>query len=110
MKIVLAIVFAAILFTSFGFKIRQGNGANQIAAGATTLADNVMEDTENMADQAFEDTIAFNDCVAQCTNPMQWGACVAQCAATGMQTATQQAGADMQTVQGQLTGGAAGGD
>jgi hypothetical protein len=110
MKIVLAIVLATILFTSFGFKIRQGNGANQIAAGVTGIADDGLEDFEEFADQGFEDTIAFNDCVASCTNPMQWGGCVAQCAATGLQTATQQAAADVQTVTGQVTGGATGGD
>jgi hypothetical protein len=106
MKIIFAFILCALLATALGFRIRQPNGATDIANGLTTLADEALEDTELGIDQTVEDTQALTDCVAACTNPMQFIACSTNCWTQFTTTAANQLAQDTQIVMGQATGGA----
>ena len=109
MKITIAFVLIALLATSFGFRVRQtaADVVSDVAAAGTTLADQGLEDTELLVNQAIEDTEANVDCMAGCTEMATWAQCAANCLSAAVQTANEQASSDMETMQGQMQGGAA---
>ena len=109
MKIIFAFVLCALLATTFGFRIRQPAGANQLAQGLTTAMDNGLEDTELVTHQAIEDTEAYTNCMLACTNPMPWAQCATDCFTTATNTAASQLAEDTTTFTNQMAnvGGAA---
>ena len=109
MKIIFAFIICALIATTFGFRVRQPAGTNQLAAGLTTMTDAGLEDTELITDQIIEDTEGYANCIAACTNPMQWLACSTNCFTQFATDAANQMGQDTQVVMGQLTGAAGAG-
>ena len=107
MKIVIAIVLCALMVASLGFRIKQGTGMQQLAAGATTAVNNALEDTETGINQAIEGTEAYTNCMAACVSPMEFMQCAGDCFAAATQTAAANIAEDTATLQGQLTGAAA---
>ena len=109
MKITIAFVLIALLATSFGFRIRQtaADIASEVAAVGTTAVDQGLEDTELLMNQAIEDTEANVNCMAGCNQMATFAQCAADCLSAAVQTANEQASSDMETMQGQMQGGAA---
>ena len=107
MKIVIAIILCALIVASLGFRMKQGNGMQQLAAGATNAVDNALEDGEIAIDQAIEGTEAYTNCMAACMSPMEFMQCAGDCFAQATQTAADNIATDTATMQSQMQGGAA---